>query len=135
MVFAGRPAKGEREEILWMDRKRHFGLPISFTTHYLTPTRLVTKSGLLVQRTEQVLLYRILDASHRLNIWQRLFGVGTVIVKAADASSRETWLSNVKASEEVFRLISQAAEKSREERRIVGREMYGAIDAGPPHHC
>lgn len=41
----------KEEEPVWMDKKRYtiFALPISFTTYYLTPTKILIESGLLLQ--------------------------------------------------------------------------------------
>ena len=48
-------------EYLWQDRKRHLGLPISFTRYALSEDRLFLSEGFLNIRDDEVLLYRVRD--------------------------------------------------------------------------
>ena len=56
----------KEEEPVWMDKKRYtiFALPISFTTYYLTPTKIIIESGLFTTREDEIMLYRILSLIH-----------------------------------------------------------------------
>ena len=63
-------------EYLWQDRKRHLGLPISFTKYSLSEDRLFVTEGFLNIRDDEVLLYRVRDIDTHRSLWQRLFGVG-----------------------------------------------------------
>lgn len=114
------------EKIMWKDRKRHLGLPLSFTRYHLTPTRLTQSVGLFTTHVEETLLYRVLDTNLKRSLWQKLFGVGTVTVFAGDRSAQQVVLKNVKESEKVRRLIGELVEQERESKRITAREMYGA---------
>lgn len=51
----------KEEEPVWMDKKRYtiFALPISFTTYYLTPTKILIESGLFTTREDEIMLYRM----------------------------------------------------------------------------
>ena len=49
----------EEEELLWQDRKRILGLPISFTRYRLTAAKLLINVGLLNLREEEIRLYRV----------------------------------------------------------------------------
>lgn len=48
----------KEEEPVWMDKKRYtiFALPISFTTYYLTPTKILIESGLFTTREDEIML-------------------------------------------------------------------------------
>ena len=46
---------------LWKDRKRYFGLPISFTRYRLSENRIFRETGLFNLKEEEVLLYRVRD--------------------------------------------------------------------------
>ena len=48
-------------ESLWKDRKRYFGLPLSFTRYALSEDRLFTSVGFLSIQDDEVLLYRVRD--------------------------------------------------------------------------
>ena len=71
-------------EYLWKDRKRYFGLPLSFTRYCLSDDRLFVSVGLLNIKDDEILLYRVRDIDTVRTLWQRLFGVGTVTVVSSD---------------------------------------------------
>ena len=48
-------------ECLWKDRKRHLGLPLSFTRYSLSDDRLFVSEGFLNIKDDEVLLYRVRD--------------------------------------------------------------------------
>ena len=77
------------EKVMWKDRKRFLGMPLSFTRYQLTPTRLTVSVGLFSTHIEETLLYRILDSNLQRNFWQKIFGVGTVMVFAGDRSAQK----------------------------------------------
>jgi uncharacterized membrane protein YdbT with pleckstrin-like domain len=111
--------------ILWKDRKRILGMPISFTRYIVDDDRLTLKQGLLNTNVNDVLLYRILDIKMTQNLFQKMFGVGTITLYTADKSQEELIILNIKQPEKVRRYLSQLVEEEREERRLVGRELYG----------
>jgi hypothetical protein len=110
---------------LWSDKKRIFGLPISFTNYFLENNRLYLKKGLLKTETNEVLLYRILDIKSSQNFSQKIFGVGTVSIYSADQSNRILNLINIKNPNKVHRYLSDLVEKERQEKGIAGREIIG----------
>ena len=66
-------------DTIWEDRKRILGMPISFTKYYLSEDRLFVQTGLLSMKIEETLLYRVTDISARVGLFQRIFGVGTIV--------------------------------------------------------
>lgn len=113
------------EKVLWQDRKRYLGLPISFTRYFITAKSLTIKTGLFSTRTEDILLYRILDSSMHRKMTQKMFGVGTIELHTADRSAPEVNLINVREPRRVRRLLSQLVEDERLRQRVATREMYG----------
>ena len=83
-------------EFLWKDRKRYFGLPLSFTRYCLSEDRLFISEGFLNIRDDEILLYRVRDIDTRRSLWQRLFGVGTVTVISSDKTMPSLVLKNIK---------------------------------------
>ena len=69
--------------LLWYDKKRYMGMPISFTRFSLSSDRLFLSTGCLTIRDEEILLYRIKDLNTKRTLWQRLFGVGTITVSSS----------------------------------------------------
>ena len=114
-------------EILWNDRKRILGMPISFTKYSLSKDRIFINTGFLNLNEEEILLYRILDVSLKLSFWQRIFRVGSVIVKSSDQSTPVLEIRNVKKPKEVKELIYKYSEEMKMARRIRVGEI---IDVG-----
>ena len=116
-------------EYLWQDRKRHLGMPISFTRYALSEDRLFLSEGFLNIRDDEVLLYRVRDIDSTRSLWQRIFGVGTINVLSSDKSMPNLVLKNIKHPMEVKELIHQQVEKVKIERRVrVGEIMTSEID-------
>lgn len=110
-------------EMIWTDRKRHFGLPISFTKYSLSEDRLFRETGFLNLNEEEVLLYRVRDVSLSRSLWQRIFGVGTITVHSSDKTSPTLEIINVKASKSVKELIFTTVEGAKEMRRMRATEL------------
>lgn len=116
-------------EHLWKDRKRYFGLPLSFTRYALSEDRLFLSVGFLNIRDDEVLLYRIRDINTNRTLWQRLFGVGTVTVLSSDKSMPTVVLKNVKDPMFVKELLHNQVEEMKIRRRVrVGEIMGNEID-------
>ena len=112
-------------EYLWKDRKRHLGLPLSFTRYMLSEDRLFLEKGLLNLKADEVLLYRVQDLVLTMTLGQRIFGVGTVCVHSSDKSVPHLDLVNVKKPREVKELIHQSVEAAKEKRRMRSMEIMG----------
>jgi len=114
-------------EILWKDRKRILGMPISFTKYSLSKDRIFINTGLFNLNEEEILLYRVLDVSLKLSFWQRIFRVGSIIVKSSDQSTPVLEIKNVKKPKEVKELVYKYSEEMKMARRIRVGEI---IDVG-----
>ena len=113
---------------LWQDRKRHLGLPLSFTRYQLSEDRIFCIKGFLNIHEEEVLLYRVRDMELRMSLGQRIFGVGSVIVHSSDKTMPTLELKNIRTPREVKEMIFQAVEEAKEKRRMRTMEMVGAQD-------
>ena len=111
-------------EYLWKDRKRHLGLPLSFTRYALSEDRLFLSVGFFSIKDEEILLYRIRDISTSRSLWQRIFGVGTITVVSSDKTAPPLLLKNVKNPLDVKELLHRQVEEVKIRRRIrVGEIM------------
>jgi len=116
----------EKEEILWQDRRRYLGLPISFTVYSFSNNKFYLKKGLFTTHSEEVLLYRILDLQFKQTLWQKIFGVGTVTLTTADKSTPVIELKSIKTPDRIRKALSNLVEQRRDEKRVTGKEMFGA---------
>ena len=110
----------------WIDKKRHLGLPISFTKYSLTDERLYTESGFINLKESELLLYRVRDIGLTRTLWQRLFGVGTIHIYSSDTTDEHLDIVNVKKAKDVKDLISSKVEESKKSRRIGTTEIIGS---------
>lgn len=111
------------DKLLWSDRKRYFGLPLSFTKYAVSEDRLFQSSGILNLKYEEILLYRIRDISLTRSFGQRIFGVGSITVTSSDKSRPVLVIQNVKDAAAVKELIHQQVEEMKIRRRM----RYGEV--------
>ena len=115
-------------ESLWEDRKRYFGLPLSFTRYRLSDDRLFISEGFLNIKDDEILLYRVRDIDTRRSLWQRLFGVGTVTVLSSDKTLPALELKNIKDPLFVKELIHKQVEEMKIRRRVRFGEIMTATN-------
>lgn len=116
-------------EPLWKDRKRHFGLPLSFTKYSMTDDRLFVETGFFNIHSEEILLYRVRDICLHLSLWQRLFRVGSVVLETSDKTAPTIELKSIANPREVKEQIHRQVEQMKLARRVrVGEIMDGDVD-------
>lgn len=116
----------EKDEILWQDRRRYLGLPMSFTIYSFSKNKFYYKKGIFTVHSEEILLYRVLDLQFRQTLWQKIFGVGSVILTTADKTTPILELKSIKTPDRVRKALSNLVEQRRDEKRVAGKEMFGA---------
>lgn len=116
-------------EYIWKDRKRFWGMPLSFTRYALSEDRLFLSEGFLNIKDDEILLYRVRDIDSSRNLWQRICGVGTITVMSSDKSMPILVLKNVKNPIAVKELIHKQVEEMKIRRRVrVGEIMTNDLD-------
>jgi hypothetical protein len=119
----------ENEEILWQDRKRYLGLPLSFTIYSFSKNKFYMKTGIFNTKSEEILLYRILDITYKQTFGQKIFGVGSVILNTADKTTPVLEVKSIKTPDRVRKALSTLVEQRRDEKRVTGKEMFGAASS------
>lgn len=114
-------SKGEAVNVIWADRRRYWGMPISFTRYSVVEkpdawVKIFYDKGLLSTIHEEVHAYRIFDISIRQSLGDKIFGVGTVILHCKDASSPYLYLMKVKDPFKVRDIIADVVERERAEK-------------------
>lgn len=118
----------KNQELIWKDRKRYLGMPLSFTRYGLSEDRLFLSVGFLSIKDDELLLYRVRDISVRRTLWQRLFGVGTITITSSDKSSPILELKNVKTPLSVKELLHTQVEEMKDRRRVRYSEIASYND-------
>lgn len=122
----------EEKPLLWTDRKRWLGMPISFTRYTLNEDKLLVNTGWMNLHEEEVLLYRIRDISVRQTFTERLFGVGTVCVSSTDVTVPHLELTHVKNPRKVKEVLSKCVELNRRRNNIRSAELMSDVGSDSP---
>ena len=117
-----------RIEYIWKDRKRILGMPLSFTRYAMSKDRLFLSEGFFSIKDDEILLYRVRDIDTSRNLWQRLFGVGTVVVMSSDKSMPTLVLKNIKDPIGIKELIHEQVEEMKLRRRMRVGELIADQD-------
>lgn len=110
-------------DILWQDRKRILGMPISFTKYTLTPRLVTQQKGLLTTIHDQVQLFRITDVRVVRTLAQKLFGCGTLILFSSDQSHPQFHVHWVKAPLKVKDAVMEQVALERRRNRVISNDM------------
>ncbi len=95
----------------WLETRCH--------VYVLTDQRLKTTRGIFTKVTEDLELYRVRDTRMKQHIWQRLFGLGDVVLHTTDASTPEVhlrWLPNSESLRETLRQLVEARREAKQVR-------------------
>lgn len=118
----------DNNNLIWYDKKRYMGMPISFTRYSLSNDRLFLSVGFFTIQDEEILLYRIRDINTKRTLWQRMFGVGTVTVSSSDKTMPVLVIKNVKNPLAVKELIHDHVEEAKRKHRVRVSEVTGDFD-------
>lgn len=110
-------------EFPWTDRRRRFGLPLSFTKYRLGENLLMRETGLFSLHEEDIQLYRIMDIETSKPFGQRIFGCGTVTVHSSDKTSPVLELKSIKNPDAVKSLLYEKVEEAKTARRMRTTEL------------
>lgn len=111
-------------DIVWKDRKRIiFGLPWSFTRYSLSEDRFFISKGFFNINEDEVRLYRIMDLSLERKLWQRMFGLGTIICCSSDKTLGDFEIKNIKNSRDVKEMLSEMVEAERTRKKVSSHEF------------
>ncbi len=122
--------KNKDTNVIWTDKKRHFGLPLSFTTYTLTDDCLIVDTGFLNLKRSNVKLFRIKDYTVLRSLGNRIFGCGTVHIDSVDATMPHMELMNILNPLKVQELLDDLVDVARKNANMHMSEFMGAPDAG-----
>lgn len=91
------------------------------TVYTLTDQRLSIRRGVFTRVTEDLELYRVRDTRLEQTFFERMFGLGEVILFTSDASTPEIhlpWLNNAESLRESVRRLSEARRDAKRVRTL-----------------
>jgi hypothetical protein len=120
--------KEDRSKFVWTGKPHNFlGLAINFTRYILTEEKIITRRGFLNMKEDEILIYRVVDKRMELPITQRIFGCGTIYLRAKDSDTPEKEFKCVKKPRELSAILDRLIENAKLKYRVVGRDMYGTL--------
>lgn len=93
-------------------------LRLRLTRYELTRERIRVRSGVFTRHLEEIEIYRVKDTELTLAFWQRLVGIGTVVIHSSDQTRPILPLAGIAGPEQVRESIRQACEASRRARGV-----------------
>lgn len=104
---------------LWKERKRIFGMPISFTKYSLTKDRFFKETGLFNTSEDQTQLYKVNDITMKRTFFQKLLGLGTVILITSDPTNPTVEIENIPDPRNISELLNELVDKEKKERNVI----------------
>jgi uncharacterized membrane protein YdbT with pleckstrin-like domain len=88
------------------------------TRYSLTDQRLKTTRGVFNRVTDDVELYRVKDTHFQQTLWQRLVGIGDVVLTTSDATTPIVVLASIRDPEAVREQVRALVEQRRDAKRV-----------------
>ena len=110
---------GPTAELVWKDRRRRWGLPLSFTRYRLVKDKdgqwckLFSEIGWLYTDFDEVNMYRIKDITLDQTLGDKIFNTGTIGLISSDASIPVFRLRHIAEPYKVRNMLSALIEEQR----------------------
>lgn len=121
---------GEDCILHWSDRKRILGMPISFTRYFIVEkpnqwVKLFCETGILSSHFEEIQMYRIEDFQLHQSLGDKIFSVGSIVIKSNDRSSPVFEVKHVSKPYKVYELLSELVTADRRSKNFRWGEFQG----------
>jgi uncharacterized membrane protein YdbT with pleckstrin-like domain len=94
----------------WIDlRSRHYDL---------TTQRIRVRQGIFSKRTDELELYRVRDVTVFEPFWQRLFGLGSIVITTMDTSTPSLTLEALPDAQATREHLRAAIEECRDRKKV-----------------
>lgn len=111
---------GQNAELLWKDRRRRWGLPLSFTRYRLVRDKdnkwckMFSEVGFLYMNFDEINLYRVKDITLDQTLGDKIFNTGTIGLISSDASIPVFRLRHVAEPYKVRTMLAAMIEEQRQ---------------------
>lgn len=119
-------------KVLWHDRKRHLGLPLSFYRYYLVEkegqwVKFFRHKGFLSAIIDEINVYRCYDISLQQTLFDKIFNTGTIEILSNDGRSPKFHLRHIKNPYQVRDRLSSIIEVERTKHQVGVTELQNIV--------
>ena len=113
------------------ERKRwiFFGLPFTFTIYTVKEEVITVDTGFLNKEENDCYMYKVQDVTLKTSLWERIFGLGTIICYTGDTTSPQLIMVHIKNARAIMDFILEQSEVARRKRRTMNTLDIGADGA------
>ena len=114
----------DKKDLLWRQRKlNNLKLPWTFTVYSFSADIFCKDYGVFTKIHDEIRLYRIMDIRLKRSFWQRIMGMGTLVVTSSDKSTPSLEVVNILKPKQIRKLFSDTVEESRRAHGVFKREI------------
>ena len=110
------------------ERKRwvFFGLPFTFTIYTVKEEVRTVDTGFLSKEENDCYMYKVQDVTLKTSLWERIFGLGTIICYTGDTTNPQLVMAHIKNARAIKDFILEQSEIARRKRRTMNTLDIGA---------
>lgn len=110
------------------ERKRwlFFGLPFTFTVYTVKEEIITVNTGFLNKEENDCYMYKVQDVTLKTSLFERIFGLGTIVCYTGDTTSPQLILVHIKNAKRLKEFILEQSEVARRKRRTMNTLDIGA---------
>lgn len=110
------------------ERKRwlFLGLPFTFTVYTVKEEIITVNTGFFNREENDCYMYKVQDVTLKTSLFERMFGLGTVVCYTGDTTSPQLILEHIKNAKQLKEFILGQSEVARRKRRTMNTLDIGA---------
>ena len=110
------------------ERKRwvFLGLPFTFTIYTVKEEVITVDTGFLSKEENDCYMYKVQDVTLKTSLWERIFGLGTIICYTGDTTNPQLVMAHIKNARAIKDFILEQSEIARRKRRTMNTLDIGA---------
>lgn len=111
----------EEMEPEYVERKRwlFLGLPFTFTKYSISEDNVGVKSGFFKSVEDDTYMYKVQDVKLVRSFWEKIFGLGTLILYSGDVTNPILELKHIKNTAAIKNYIRKTSEVQRKKVRTL----------------